>query len=116
MGQSIRPDGRRPCIGAWDDFAEYASWPILVERPGKYQLTAWLSSPRTESKFVVEAGGQTLTGKAPKTDSWDAFVNMKLGTLEFQSPGKGAISIRPAGDAKNWKAMNLASVTLKAVK
>jgi alpha-L-fucosidase len=111
-----RHGGSGVSIGAWDDFAEYVSWPILVEKPGKYRVTVRVSSQRSENEFAVEASPQKLAGKAPKTGAWETFVNVKLGTLELARPGKMVVSVRPAGDAKKWKAMNLALVTLKPVK
>ena len=103
-------------VGPWDDFSEYLSWPILIEKPGNYDLTARVSSARTENQFVIEAGDLKLVGKAPKTDSWETFVRVKLGSLELKQTGKVIITVRPTGDASRWKAINLASVALQPAK
>jgi hypothetical protein len=103
-------------LGYWDIFADYASWPIFVTKPGKYKVTARASSQRADNEFAVEIGDQKVTGKATKTATWNEFVTVKVGEIEIKQTGKVIVNVRPAGDAKNWKAINLASITLQPTK
>ncbi len=117
-GKKIKPSGHgsKACLNNWDTFGDYASWPVEVIAPGKYKVTARVSSQRVENEFIVEIGDQKLTGKAPKTETWEVFANVKLGEIEIKEAGKITINVRPAGDPKKWKAINLASVTLQPAK
>ncbi|MEI7733169.1 MAG: alpha-L-fucosidase [Verrucomicrobiota bacterium] len=117
-GKKIRMQGHgsKANVSRWDDHGEYISWPLEVTKAGKFQVTVRTASQRTENAIVVEIGGQQLGGTAPKTSSWEEYTDVKLGQVEIKEPGKLTLTVRPAGEAKQWKAINLASVTLKAVK
>ena len=57
-----------------------------------------------------------MTGTAPKTETWVAFTNVKLGKIDVSASGQVTITVRPAGDTKQWKAINLHAITLKPAK
>ena len=116
-GKRVRAQGQAKSsnLGYWDIFTDFASWSVEIPRPGKYEVVARTSSSRAENDFVVEVAGEKLPGKAPITASWGAFVDVQLGNVEVKA-GQLTVVVRPAGDPKNWKAINLASVTLKPIK
>lgn len=117
-GKRIKAQGHGETanLGYWDDFTDYASWAIHVAEPGKYTVVARTASLRAANEFAVEVGAQKLTGTAPQTATWNEFADVKLGTVDLSQPGKVIISVRPAGDSKKWKAINLASLKLTASK
>ncbi len=117
-GKKIKQQGHgsKSALSRWDDFTDYATWPVADFKPGKYEVSASVASQRTANEFAVEIGGQKVTGTAPKTETWEAFTNVKLGKIEVGAGGQVTITVRPAGDAKQWKAINLHAITLKPAK
>ena len=108
--------GGEPNLGFWDNFDDYASWAFQLAQPGKYEIILRASSVRAENQVAIEVGTQKISGTIPKTSSWADFTDVKAGTVEISQPGQLTLNVRPVGEAKNWKAINLASVTLRPVK
>ena len=69
------------------------------------------STTHPASQFTVEAAGAKLEGRLSSTGSWDKFVEVELGTIEFKQLGDHTLKIAPR-DAKSWKPINLRWVKL----
>jgi hypothetical protein len=65
-----------------------------------------------EREGTVEAGGGILVGVFPPTKTWEEFRAVRLGQLTIKETGTVTIRFQPT-DAKTWRALNLASVTLR---
>ena len=61
--------------------------------------------------FVVEIGGEKATGTASKTDSWDDFKPVNLGSVTIKAPGQLPVHVR-SKDPSNWRAINMRAITL----
>ena len=107
--------GGRPNIGFWDDPKDWAAWTVKFAKAGTYEVSILVAAGKGESQFVVEVGKEAVTGKAPKTDSWETYQTVSVGKVEVKEPGEVTVKVR-ANDASTWKAINLASVILKPVK
>ena len=116
-GDQIKQEqqGGTPNIGFWDRSDEWVSWKVQFTQAGSYQVSVRCSTVNPESEFVLEVAGQQLAGKVSKTGTWADFRSLDLGRLEIKQPGEQIVKVRPR-DAKTWKAINLASVTLKPAK
>lgn len=104
--------GGQTTIGYWDDPKDIVSWTVDVPAPGAYRVAVRTATTNEPTAFVVAAAGQSLAGTAPKTGSWDTFQDVPVGTLTFAAAGPQQVTVRPK-DAASWRAINLASVTLK---
>ena len=116
-GDQIKTEqhGNTANIGFWDRGNEWASWKVQFAQPGTYQVSASCATTNAESEFALEVAGQSLTGKVAKTGDWGDFRTVEVGQVEIKQAGEQVVNVRPR-DAKTWKAINLASVTLKPVK
>ena len=124
-GDQIKTEqqGATPNIGFWDRADEWVSWKVKFAAAGAYTVSASCATTNAESEFVLEvvpvsadsARGQQLAGKATQTGGWGNFRPVDLGQLEIKQPGEQVVKVRPR-DANSWKAINLASVTIKPAK
>ena len=97
-------------IGYWSNASDTVSWDFDVKSPGVYEVTMDTScADNAESKFTLEAAGQTLSGANISTGSWDTFKKNVIGTITFSTVGKQTLTIKPQPD---WKGIALRSVTL----
>jgi len=102
------------CLGFWFSPKDWAGWRFKIYKPGKFDVTALLSTPNVGGgggTFEVTVGGEKLRATAPGSGGWRNFVEVKLGTLTIGKPGKYSLHVRPV--AKGWKPINLRSVVLK---
>ena len=111
----VEAQGGQPNLGFWDRPEEWVSWQVKFDQPGKFQVSAACATVHAEAEFIVEAAGQTLPGKPPRTDGWADFRTVDLGQLEVAQPGVQRIAVR-ARDAQSWRAINLRWVKLVPAK
>ncbi|MCY3022071.1 MAG: DUF5010 C-terminal domain-containing protein, partial [Planctomycetota bacterium] len=116
-GDQIKTEqqGATPNIGFWDRADEWVSWKVKFAEPGTYKVSASYATTNPESEFVLEVAGQQLTGKVTQTGGWSNFRAVDLGQVEIKQAGEQLVKVRPR-DAATWKAINLASVTMKPAK
>jgi alpha-L-fucosidase len=101
-------------IASWQRPEDTASWPLVIQRPGRFNVSVRISS-LGQGKFEVFLGQKKLTGTAPKTGSYETFQTVLLdGELEITAPGNELLTIKPV--AEGWEPLNLESVELKPVK
>ena len=112
-GDGIRTEdhGGQSNIGFWDNGNYWASWKVRFPQAGAFKVSASLASISGASEFVVEVGGQQISGRADKTAGWDQFKEISLGQIEIKQPGEQVVKVRPK-DAAHWQAMNLRFVKL----
>ncbi len=113
-GDQIKTEekGGQTNIGFWNNGQDWATWKVRFPKAGKFKVTASCASTSDASEFGVEIAGQTVTGKAPNTGSWDKFENVDLGSIEIKQTGDQEVKIRPQ-DAKNWQPLNLRNIALQ---
>jgi alpha-L-fucosidase len=107
-GDQIKTEdhGGQPNIGFWDNGNEWVSWTVKFPQAGVFQVNASLASLSGASDFVIEVGGQQISGKADQTAGWDQFKEISLGRIEIKKPGEQVLQIRPK-DPQQWRPMNL---------
>lgn len=114
-GQTARLEkrGGEENIGHWTDPADRVGWQFEVEKAGAYRVEIRLAcAPGSEgAEYAVKVGGQQLRGQVESTGGWDKFVNVSLGTLVFESPGRHALTVVPRSNP-GGAVMNLARITL----
>ncbi|MGA2436240.1 MAG: alpha-L-fucosidase C-terminal domain-containing protein, partial [Bryobacteraceae bacterium] len=111
-GEQIKLEqkGDKTNIGFWDRADEWVSWNVAFEWPGAYTVSATVSAIGG-GEFVVEASGQQISGKAPKTGDWAEFRTSQVGRLHIEHAGQQEVKVR-AHDAGAWRAINLQCLTL----
>jgi alpha-L-fucosidase len=112
-GDGIKTEdhGGQSNIGFWDNGNEWASWKVRFPQAGVFKVSASIASISGASEFVVEVGGQQVSGKADQTAGWDQFKEVGLGQVQIKQAGEQVVKIRPK-DAAHWHAMNLRFVKL----
>ncbi len=109
----IESKGREENIGYWSDPADRVGWSFEVDKPGTYAVEARIAcaTGSAGAEYVVKVGGQQLKGKVESTGGWDKFVNVPLGQLSFDKPGRYALTVIPRTNP-GGAVMNLAKITL----
>ena len=107
----LEQQGGKPDIGYWDDAADWVSWKVRLDQPGRYRVSATLASANGDAEFVVAIGDDTLDARATKTGGWDKFADYQLGTIEIKRAGQWTVSVR-AKDEASWRPINLNSLRL----
>ncbi len=102
----LEQQGGKPDIGFWDNAGEWVSWTAHVAKPGAYLISATIASANGDAEFVLQAGDETLSARAPKTAGWDKFTTTDLGTVQLKRAGDVTVAVR-AKDAASWQAINL---------
>jgi alpha-L-fucosidase len=103
----LRVQGRGPvrALSRWNNPQDSASWQFEVSSPGEYRVVVRVSAAGDEQLFDLEAAGQTLVGRAPKTAKADDLRSLTLGRILIDKAGVYTIKVRPH-DATTWKGMN----------
>lgn len=102
--------GGKPNIGYWNNPAEWVSWNIAVEKPGRFRVEVTAGGPNVTG-FTIETGGRTIGAASPVTPSWDTPGTVIAGEIAIDRSGPCTIAVRPR-DAASWKPVNLWSVRL----
>jgi predicted secreted protein len=86
------------------------AWPLIVDKPGRFNVTVTYSLGASGSSDVtLTAGGQSISGKLPPTHSWDNFETAKLGTLDLQDLGNLQVAMNSSMEP-GVRIMNLRAV------
>jgi alpha-L-fucosidase len=111
LGTDARVESKRgpAYVGNWDDARAWVGWKFQIDRPGKFDVVADLSS-EGPTQLQLAVGEQKMNAQAPATGGADKYQPVKLGQVEIAAPGEHDIALKP--EAKAWKAVNLRSVTL----
>jgi alpha-L-fucosidase len=107
----------RDNIGFWLNSADWIEWPFVVNRPGRYTITAVIAAPGSASVVFTVGGGKDLfagAAKLPATGDYNKFKTVNLGQVILHKPGKVSLAVRPLPE--HWRAFNLRSIDLKPAK
>jgi predicted secreted protein len=90
-------------------------WPVSVDKPGRFDVTVTYSLAEPGSSDVtLNAGSQSISGKAPPTPGWDDFKTATLGTIDIQDKGDLQVALtspmKPGARIMNLRAIELAPV------
>lgn len=105
--------GGKPNIGFWLDSHDWISWEFTVVKPGTFDISGEIAAQEA-SQFELKIGNKTLTAGIDATGGYDTFKVMSLGKLKIDSAGKTTLQIRPV--QKEWKPINIRSLTLQTAK
>jgi alpha-L-fucosidase len=114
LGTDVRLESDRDgnFIGNWTDARAWASWQFSVEKTGKYDVIAELAADAPAS-IRMTVGTQKSDVVTAPTCGLQKFERLKFGQLTITTAGKQELSLKP--QAKDWKLMNLRSLTLTPV-
>ena len=102
-------DGQ-PNLGSWNNGSDNATWDIKVAASGKFRVRT-ATAAINAGDFILQIGEKQLVGHAPKTDGWNNFVEVDLGTVEIKAADR--IQVKACSkDAANWKPINLRTIIL----
>jgi alpha-L-fucosidase len=111
-GNTIQYDGgrRKECLGSWTNPDDSAEWTLKITKPGKFTVTAEISSLKASSLEAI-LGGQSQKATVPATGDYTKFKAVKLGVVEIKTTGKASLSLKAVKDG--WAPVNVKAVTLK---
>jgi hypothetical protein len=95
-GQVARLEGGdRKYIVWWGSRESSITWPVAIEKPGRFNVMVNYSLAETgsSSDVTLTAAGQSITGRLPPTPGWDFPKTAKLGTLEIGQAGDLQVGI-----------------------
>ena len=112
QGRAIQYDGsrRKECLGSWTNPEDSAEWSFKITRPGKFTVTAEVSSLKPSSLATV-LDGQTQSTAVPATGDYAKFRAVELGMVEIKIPGRASLALKAV--KAGWAPVNVKSVTLK---
>jgi alpha-L-fucosidase len=85
-------------IAKWTGPEDTITWHLLVSQAGEYHVRIHYSARKESSglKFVVNVGGQTLTGSVAETGEGYRYKTFDLGAVHLGKPGSYTVQIKPA--------------------
>ncbi|HTL55914.1 MAG TPA: alpha-L-fucosidase [Candidatus Limnocylindrales bacterium] len=98
-------------LGFWDKPADWVSWKVRVQKPGKFAVSASIATINEGAEVALEAGQGKVTGPIPRTGDWGTFQVADLGQIYISEQGEQTIKLRPK-DAATWKPINLRFIRL----
>ena len=100
-------------IGYWTDSRSWIEWSFVIRQKGKFTIKAKVALEADESGFAVIVDGKSMKAKAKSTEGWGKFKTVILGQTKLLEPGEHSIQIKP--NRKQWKPINLRSITLEPI-
>ena len=72
-------------IGYWTDAKDSVSWPLRVDKPGRYSVAVELAVDAAQGggEYCVAVGAAKLTAKPESTGSWSQWRTDVIGTIEL---------------------------------
>jgi putative heme-binding domain-containing protein len=99
-------------LGYWKSANDRAEWELEVAKAGDYEVTLeYACPPAGGGTFVLESGGERLTGPVESTGSWERYSSRPIGTIRF-AVGKQTVVVRAEG-APREALFDLKAVRLK---
>jgi putative heme-binding domain-containing protein len=103
-GPTIKMEEQFHALGWWNSTDDYCAWSFDVPpgAGGDYRVTLEYScaDDSAGNTAVVEANGQSLTGKVVGSGGWEKYRGWNIGTLKL-AEGRGEIVVRSSGPIKN---------------
>lgn len=105
-------DGREN-IGYWTDPRAWVEWTFVVNKPGRFKVTAQMAAADSEISFEIIVNGSKQTAHVTSTGGHTIYKQSKLGSVTIEKAGECTLQIKPVSG--KWKPINLRSVALKPV-
>ena len=103
-------------ITGWNRDYYAVLWPVKIEQPGKYAVTALTgSNNKQEQSFTVSLAGNTIESDVVNTGSLASFKPVKAGEFDVLSAGYFKLSISGKKMADYGDLMSLREVTIKRI-
>jgi len=103
-GPTIKMEEQYRALGWWNSPEDYCAWSFDVPpgSGGDYRVTLEYScaDDSAGNTAVVEANGQSLSGKVAGSGGWDKYRGWNIGTLKL-AEGRGEIVVRSSGPIHN---------------
>ena len=96
-GSTIVIEEQHKNLGWWSSADDIVVWTINIPIAAKYTVEwTWACDPQAAGNSVtVEALGRSFTRKVGKTNGWDDYQTIELGTLELPA-GEVRLTLKPA--------------------
>jgi alpha-L-fucosidase len=117
-GARVESIGGAENIGYWTNPDATVSWPIQIDRPGKFEAElTWACKPESAgTEYAIMAGNQQLLKtKVAPTKGWGDFTAAKVGTITIEKPGPMTITLKPFSKPREG-VMNLRTLKLLPAK
>ena len=117
IGNSIQTETKgngEPSIGFWTDAKDYVKWPVLLTKPGTYNVDAtWACAPGAEgSEVALSIGDEQYPTTVVATQGWDDFVTQTAGQIEITKTGPVDFVLK-AQSMPHGAVVNLRSIVFK---
>jgi putative membrane-bound dehydrogenase-like protein len=103
-GPTIKMEEQFHALGWWNSTDDYCAWSFDVSPggAGDYRVTLEYSCAENSAgnTVVVEANGQSLTGKVVSSGGWEKYRGWNIGTLKL-AEGRNELVVRSSGPIKN---------------
>ncbi|MBK7533822.1 MAG: hypothetical protein IPI49_00335 [Myxococcales bacterium] len=110
--QGVDPRWASEAIGNWSSLDSAVSWTFELAQAGEFEvLVSQAAADGAGGSYVVDLGGQRLTGEVVTTPTWQAFTSVSLGRLPLQ-PGRHTLLLR-ATTRRGTHVMNLRGLQLR---
>ncbi len=100
-------------IGYWTDERVGVEWSFQIDKPGRFEIAAYLAVEAAESRFEIIVDEQKQNAVVVSTAGYDKFVKTKLGEITLAQPGEHRIQIKPI--EKQWQPINLRTILLTPI-
>jgi len=98
-------------IGYWTDAHAWVEWPLKIEQPGEYYVSAEIAVQAASSNFRFGLPNQPVLVEVKSTGGYGSYETRPLGTISFDEAGEYSLQIRP--DVERWQPINVRKVQLK---
>lgn len=112
-GKTLRLEdlGEKSNLGWWNNPEDYATWKVVIDRPGVYEITGDFACEKA-STLKLHVKDQSVDFDIPASGGWKNFKTTKgSSTMTFKKGAELMFSLKPA-DKKNWNAVNVQSLQL----
>ena len=100
-------------IGYWTDSRSWIEWPFVIHQKGEFTIKADIALEADESGFAVIVDGKSMNSKVQSTGGFGQFQIVILGRTDHLQAGEHKLQIKP--NRKQWKPINLRSLTLEPI-
>ena len=97
-GQTLRIEEVNGSLGWWNSEDDHVVWTVEVPQESRYTVIfEWACDDSCAgNSYVVEIGGNRLTGTVEGTGDWNNFRRAVVGTVDLK-PGRYRLGIRSSG-------------------
>jgi hypothetical protein len=87
-------------IAKWTNPQDSITWHLLVSQAGEYHVSIRYSARQEskDAKFVIDAGGQSVSGTVVPTGEGYQYKTFDLGKIAFSKAGRYTVQIKPSTD------------------